>query len=128
MQASLYEAEQCAEALRVSENRIKTNLPNILGGKYFKNSFVWNVVSVNALWVWWKCSCNKKYKGIEYNVVDIIKMFLDNLVHTIKGEYNSIKGTTEKVHKKRMKIRKIWWPMPLWMNRSHEGHWNYAPP
>ena len=30
---------------------------------------------------------NKKYEGIKYNVVYMIKMFWDNLVHTVKGEY-----------------------------------------
>ena len=119
---SLYEAEQCAEALCVSENRIETTLPNIIGGKYFRNSFVWNIVSINALWVWWKCRCNKKYEGIDYNVVDMIKMFWDNLIHTVKGEYDNIKGTTEMVHKKRRRIRQIWWPIPLWLDG------NYVPP
>ena len=94
MQVSIYEGEQCVEALRVSENRIEAVFPNIPGGKYFKNSFVWNIVSINALWVWWKCRCNKKYEGIDYNVVDMIKMFWDNLIHTVKGEYDNIKGTS----------------------------------
>ena len=85
MQVSIYEGDQCAEALWVSENRIEMVFPNIPGGKYFKNSFVWNIVSINALWVWWKCQCSKKYEGIDYNVVDMIKMFWDNLVHTVKG-------------------------------------------
>ena len=91
------------EALRVLENTTEPVLPNILGGKFLRNSFVWNIVSVNALWVWWKCHCNKKLEGIKYNVVDMTKMLWDNLVHTIKGEYDSIKGTPEKVHKKRRK-------------------------
>ena len=128
VQVSLYEAKQHAEALRMSESTIEAVRPNIVGGKYFKNSFVWNIVSINALWVWWKCRCSKKYEGIEYNVVDMIKMFWDNLVHTVKGEYDSIKGTPEKVHKKRRKLRKIWWPIPLWLDESHEDRWNYAPP
>ena len=81
VQVSIYEGDQCAEALWVSENRIEMVFPNIPGGKYFKNSFVWNIVSINALWVWWKCRCSKKYEGIEYNVVDMIKMFWDNLVY-----------------------------------------------
>ena len=75
MRVSLYEAEQCAETLRMSKSTIEVVRPNIVGGKYFKNSFVWNIVSINALWVWWKCCCSKKYEGIEYNVVDMIKMF-----------------------------------------------------
>ena len=41
-------------------------------------------------------------------MVDMIKMFKDNLIRTAKGEYDSIKGLAEKVHKKRMNIRKIW--------------------
>ena len=61
------------EALRVLENTTELVLPNILGGKFLRNSFVWNIVSVNALWVWWKCHCNKKLEGIKYNVVDMIK-------------------------------------------------------
>ena len=51
MQVSLYEAEQCAEALRESKNTIEAVLPNILDSKLFNNSFVWNIVSINALWV-----------------------------------------------------------------------------
>ena len=98
------------------------HIQHIPGGKYFKNSFVWNIVSINALWVWWKCRCNKKYEGIDYNVVDMIKMFWDNLIHTVKGEYDNIKGTTEMVHKKRRRIRQIWWPIPLWLDG------NYVPP
>ena len=96
--------------------------------KYFKKSLVWNIVSINALWVWWKCRCSKKYEGIEYTVVDIIKMFWDNLVHTVKGEYDNIKGTAEKVCKKRRKIRQIWYPIPLWLDGTHENSWNYMPP
>ena len=61
-------------------------------------------------------------------MVNMIKMFWDNLVHTVKGEYDSIKGTAEKVHKKRRKLRKIWWRIPLWLDESHEVRWNYAPP
>ena len=52
VQVSLYETKQCAEALRMFENRIEVVLPNIHGVKYFKNSFVWNIVMINALWVW----------------------------------------------------------------------------
>ena len=127
-QVSMYEGEQCVEALRVLENRIEAVLPNSPGGKYFKKSFVWNIVSINALWVWWKCRCSKKYEGIEYNVVDMIKMFWDNLVHTVKGEYDNIKGPAERVHKKRRKIRQTWWPIPLWLEGTHENCWNYVPP
>ena len=102
-----------------------TVLPNSLGGKNFKKSFI---VSTNALWVWWKCRCSKKYEGIEYNVVDMIKMFWDNLVHTVKGEYDNIKGPVEKVHKKRRKIRQTWSPIPLWLDGTHENYWNYVTP
>ena len=58
-----------------------------------KGSFVGNVVSINALWVWWKCV---KYEGFEYNVVDMIKIFWNNLGHPVKGEYDSIKGNNGK--------------------------------
>ena len=107
MQVSLYEVEQCVEALRVSENRIEAVLRNILGGKYFRKSFVWSILSPNALWVWWKCHCRKKYEGIEYNVVHMIKILWDNLVHIVKREYYSIKGKVQNMRKKRRKIRKI---------------------
>ena len=75
VKVSLYEAEQCTEELHMSESTIEAVCPKIVGGKYFRNSFVCSIVSVNALWVWWKCRSNKKYEGIEYNVVDMIKMF-----------------------------------------------------
>ena len=39
VQVSMYEGEQCVEALRVLENRIEVVLPNSPGGKYFKKSF-----------------------------------------------------------------------------------------
>ena len=128
VQVAMYEGERYAEALRVSENRIEAVVPNFAGAKYFKKSLVWNIVSINALWVWWKCRCSKKYEGIEYTVVDMIKMFWDNLVHTVKGEYDNIKGTAEKVCKKRRKIRQIWYPIPLWLDGTHENSWNYMPP
>ena len=86
-------------------NTIEEILLNIPGANYFKKFFVWNIVSKNALWVWCKCQCSKKYEGIEYNLVDMINMFWDNLVHPVKGEYDNIKCTTGKVHEKRRKIR-----------------------
>ena len=58
----------------------------------------------------------------------MIKMFWDNLVHIVKGEYDNIKGTTEKVYKKRRKFHKIWWPIPLWLEWTHEDRWNNVPP
>ena len=61
-----------------------------------------------------------EYEGIEYNVVYMIKMFWDNLLHTVKGKHDSIEGTPKKVHKKRRKRHKLWWPIPLWLDESHE--------
>ena len=48
--------------------------PNIVGGKYFRNSFVWNIVSINALWVWWKCEV-AYFTICKYDFKDILVIY-----------------------------------------------------
>ena len=69
-----YEAEQCTEALRMSESTIEEVHPNIVGGKCFKNSFVQNIVSINALWVWWKCEV-AYFTICKYDFKDILVIY-----------------------------------------------------
>ena len=56
----------------------------------------------------WKARCSKIYNDDHNNVVDQVKSFLELLVNTVKGEYDSYKGSGNVPNRKRKRIRRVW--------------------
>ena len=50
------------------------------------------------------------------------------MVHIVKGEYDSYKGSGHTTNKKRMRIHKVWSSIPIMLNEAVDVKWNYVPP
>ena len=58
---------------------------------------VWETISSIVLWVLWTSKCRRIFQEIQWNVVDVVKEIWLTLVHTLKGEYDAIKGDSDVV-------------------------------
>ena len=127
-QMTFYHHHYSSLTLRVRSLQVYSTSTPLQGIKFFSRSHVWQVVSSLALWVLWKARCSKLYSDENIHVVDQVKSFWDLLVHTVKGEYDSYKGSGHTTNKKRMRIRKVWSSIPIMFNEAADVKWNYVPP
>ena len=76
----------------------------------------------------WKAWCLKLYNDENTHVVDQVKSFWDLLVHTIKGDYDSYKGSGNTTNQKRRRLRRVWSVIPIMLDLGVDVRWNYVPP
>ena len=69
---------------------------------------VWETISPIVVWVLWTSRCRKIFQEIQWNVVDVVKEIWLILVHTLKGEYDAIKGDSKVVFQKQEVFKKRW--------------------
>ena len=108
--------------------QVYANSSSLQGIKFFSRSYVWQIVSSLGLWVLWKARCSKLYKDENTHVVDQVKSFWDLLVHTVKGDYDSCKGSGNTTSRKRRRIRRVWSSIPIMLDAETNVKWNYIPP
>ena len=58
-------------------------------------------VAALTLWGLWRSRCKFMFQDIHEHAAVIIKAIWNDLVHTLKGEWSSIQGTSERCRKQR---------------------------
>ena len=122
-----YHYHHSSLSLHVRSFQVYSILSSLQGSKFFSRRYVWQIISALALWVLWKARCSKLYNDENTNVVDQVKTFWDLLVHTVKGDYDSYKGSGNTTNWKR-RLRRVWLSIPIMLVASVGVRWNYLPP
>ena len=65
-----------------------------------QNGVVWEPICSITLWFLWASRCRRIFQQIQWNVVDVVKEIWLTLVHTLKGEYDAIKGDSDDIFRK----------------------------
>ena len=72
-----------------------------------QNGIVWEMISSIIIWVLWTCRSRRIFQQIQWNVVDVVKeIWMSTLVHTLKEEYDAIKGDSDAVFRKQEFFKK----------------------
>ena len=64
-----------------------------------QNGVLWETISSITLWVLWSSRCRRIFQQIQWNVVDVVKEIWLTVEHTLKGEYDAIKGDSDVLSK-----------------------------
>ena len=127
-QMAFYHCHHSSFTLRVTNFQVFSISSSLQGVKFFSRSYVWQIVSSLALWILWKGRCSKLYNDENTHVVDQVKSFWELLVHTVKGDYDSSKGSGNTTNQKRRRIRRVWSSIPIMLDAGADVRWNYVPP
>ena len=68
----------------------------------------WKFNSSIVLWALWTSRRRRIFQEIQWNVVDVVKEIWLTLMHTLKGEYDAIKGDSNAVFRKQEVFKKRW--------------------
>ena len=71
---------------------------------------------------------SKDISANSINVVDVVKEICLTLVHTLKEEYDAIKGDSDVVFRKKEVFKKRWERMNVFCMVNCCIHWRYQPP
>ena len=127
-QRVFYHYHHSSLSLHVRSFHVYSTSSSLHGIKIFSRSYVWQIVSSLALWVLWRARCSKLYNDENTHVVDQVKSFWNLLVHTVKGDYDSYKGSGNTTIRKRRRIHQVWSAIPIMLDAGVEVRWNYVPP
>ena len=58
---------------------------------------VWELLSITTMWFLWTARCSKAFDNIMVHPVEIVRNVWMQMVHTLKGQYDEIKGKTNVV-------------------------------
>ena len=81
-----------------------------------------------VVWVLWKTRCKCVFKKVKQNVVELVKEIWLMLLHTLRGQYESITSEPEVVIHKQQQFREIWKSTEVFTYFRESIKWTYAPP
>ena len=127
-QMVFYHYHHSSLSLHVRSFQVYSISNSLQGSKFISQSYVQQIFSALALWVLWKVRYSKLYNDENTTVVNQVKTFWDLLVHTVKGDYDSYKGSGNITNRKRRKLRRVWSFIPIMLVAGVDVRWNYVPP
>ena len=89
---------------------------------------VWETISSVTLWVLWTSICRRIFQQIQWNVVEVVKETWVTLVHTLKAEYDAIKGDSNVVFRKQEVFKNRWERMKVFCMANGCIRLRYDPP
>ena len=69
---------------------------------------LWELLSSTTMWVIWKYRCVKVFDNKTTAPVEAIKEIWSIIIHTLKGQYDNIKGHSEAAEKQRRNFHDLW--------------------
>jgi hypothetical protein len=92
-----------------------------------RNVIRWEYVSGLVLWAIWKARCIKVFQGVAEAPAETIKVIWSELLHTLRGQWDSMQGTSARLINIRSCFRKVWDTIGFYS--IHNGlKWNYVTP
>ena len=88
---------------------------------------VWSTISSLVFWVLWKARCKCVFQNVKPNAVELVKEIWLMLLHTLRGQHESIHGELAVVFCKQQ-VREIWKKAEVFPYFGDKIKWRYAPP
>ena len=87
----------------------------------------WDLVGSLTIWFIWKACYREVFKGIkEHPMETVMKIWLE-IIHTLQGQYDAIRGASDKATKRRLDFHKVWQHGPFCIQKGGRILWQYAP-
>jgi hypothetical protein len=104
-------------------------MPNTEGQLNVINPDVWEYVSGLVMWGIWKARCLQVFQGVIEPLIETIKIIWSELaVHTLKGQWDYLNGTSERLLNLRLRFRKSWDDLRIYNYCHGKVKWNFYPP
>ena len=89
---------------------------------------VWEVCSSTIMWYIWKARCTKVFEGTSTPPVESVSGIWNELILTLKGQYDMISGDTDAAIRQRLAFHGIWKKGPFYNLHQGKMVWKYIPP
>ena len=71
-----------------------------MAGKYYvacsnESDHLWELLSSTTMWFIWKAQCIKVFEGREVPPIELLVAIWNDMVSTLRGQYDMIKGVLE---------------------------------
>ena len=126
----LYEVDDIQEAMTVYNRRLISVSPFQQPRKQMRSVQIWKTVTRITLWVLWKCRWNRLYDAATLGLPEVLLEIWETLLTVVHGQYDNMFGSLENIHKKRMKLIRLWRKVPLFVVAIYKSRpqWNYHLP
>ena len=100
----------------------------VLYSSFEKQHLRWEYVATVTLWGLWRSRCKLTFQDVHEPTASVIKARWNDLVHTLKGEWSSIQGTSKRCRKQQSMFR--WTCDIIHVYECSQGGlvWNYRTP
>ena len=89
---------------------------------------VWELLSTTTMWFLWTARCSKAFDNITVHPVEIVRNVWMQMVHTLRGQYDDIKGETDAAVLQRLQFTSYWKKGPFFTLENTKPRWCLTPP
>ena len=89
---------------------------------------VWELLCTTTMWFIWTARCSKVFGNITIHPVESVRNVWMQMVHTLKGRYDEIKGETDDAVLQRLEFIAHWKKAPFLTVPNTRPMWCLAPP
>ena len=86
----------------------------------------WELIGSLAVWFIWRSRCRQVFEGIAVPPAETIRDFWLELIHTLRGQYERLQGSSDSMERARFAFLQLWGKEPFYIQRSRR--WQYQPP
>lgn len=79
-----------------------------------------------ATWFIWRARCRQVFEGRAVPPAETVRDFWLELIHTLRGQYERLQGTSDRMVRARFAFLQLWGKEPFYL--QHSGRWQYQPP
>ncbi len=129
-QAHAYESES-VDFMFVFAHHNLCRLPydlNAFHGRQKEMQELWEILSGIVQWTLWTAQCSLVFKQKRVPTVELVQNIWVQLVHTLKGQYDALVGTSDALMSKRLTFLQQWKHWPFFVLCQGKPCWSYKPP
>ena len=124
-----YESMHASHVFQFSNGDIYlTSFPSFIPRFRTKNLVIWRTITSLALWTIWKMRCEAVFNNVHIHLSNMIIEFWLLFVHTIRGQYDDLQGSTDAQRQHQVDFKKWWRGFHLFLDMTTGMKWNYAIP
>ncbi|KAH7332247.1 hypothetical protein KP509_20G077900 [Ceratopteris richardii] len=129
-EAILYEISRDSKALSTHRGVVSSLPLHPFSCHSYKEEVAvwWELLNGITMWTIWKNRCTKVFEGKETPPVEAIKAIWLDMVYTLRGQLEEIKGDSTAAILQRMEFHRIWRNGPFYEFSTMTPKWNYLPP
>ena len=125
-----YEACPNDTIIRIQRGRIMAVQQSQMEAPYMLKTMqeVWELLCTTTMWFIWTARCSKVFGNTTIHPVESTRNVWMEMVHTLKGQYEDIKGETDVAVLQRLEFIVYWKKTPFLTIQNSRPKWCLAPP